>query len=92
MKRFAIVLAAMALMMSTSALAENGATIYKMRCAKCHGKADEGKNGPALKGTKVDIAALITTGGHPKGPHHKAIAGITEGQAKMVAEYVANVK
>ena len=51
-------------MMSGMALAaEDGAAIYKAKCAMCHGAAGEGKMGPALKGTSLsadqiaDVAA-----------------------------------
>ena len=47
MKRFTIVLAALAMMISTAAFAaEDGAALYKAKCAACHGAAAEGK-GPA---------------------------------------------
>ena len=91
MKRFTIVLAALAMMMSTAAFAEDGAALYKTKCAACHGAAGEGKMGPTLKGTKANVADVITKGGL-KGPHAKAIAGVTDDQAKAIATFVGGLK
>jgi cytochrome c6 len=87
MKRFAIVLAALAMMMSTAAFAFDGAADYKAKCAMCHGAAGEGKSGPAIKG-KANVADVITKGGLAKAPHTKAIAGLTEDQAKAIAAFL----
>jgi mono/diheme cytochrome c family protein len=86
MKRFSIILAALAMMMSTAAFAEDGAAIYKTKCAMCHGAAGEGKSGPAIKG-KTNVVDVVTKGGL-KGPHAKAIAGVTEDQAKAIATFL----
>lgn len=85
MKRFAIILAAVA-MMSMSAFAFDGAADYKAKCAMCHGAAGEGKSAPAIKG-KANVADVITKGGL-KGPHAKPIAGLTEDQAKAIAAFL----
>jgi mono/diheme cytochrome c family protein len=90
MKRFMIVLAALAMMMSTVAFAEDGAGLYKAKCAACHGAAGEGKMGPALKG-KTNAADVASKGGL-KGPHAKPIAGITDDQAKAIGDFVATLK
>jgi mono/diheme cytochrome c family protein len=87
MKRFAIVLAALAMMMSTAAFAFDGAADYKAKCAMCHGAAGEGKSAPAIKG-KANVADVITKGGLAKAPHTKAIAGLTEDQAKAIATFL----
>jgi mono/diheme cytochrome c family protein len=86
MKRFTIVLAALAMMMSTAAFAEDGAAIYKTKCAMCHGAAGEGKSGPAIKG-KANVEDVVVKGGL-KGPHAKPIAGVTEDQAKAIAAFL----
>ncbi len=91
MKRFAIVLAALAMMMSTAAFAQDGAALYGKKCAMCHGAAGEGKSAPALKGTKANVADVITKGGL-KGPHAKPVAGVTDDQAKEIATFVAGLK
>jgi len=91
MKRFTIVLAALAMMMSTAALAEDGAALYKTKCAACHGAAGEGKMGPSLKATKANVSDVIGKGGL-KGPHAKPIAGLTDDQVKAIATYVGDLK
>ncbi len=85
MKRIAIVLTALA-MMSMSAFAFDGAADYKAKCAGCHGAAGEGKSGPAIKG-KTNVVDVVTKGGL-KGIHAKAIAGLTEDQAKAIATFL----
>jgi len=88
MKRITIALAALAMMMSTAAFAaEDGAAIYKTKCAMCHGAAGEGKSAPAIKG-KANVADVVTKGGLTKAPHTKAIAGVTDDQAKAIAAFL----
>ena len=79
--------------------AEDGAALYKSKCAGCHGAAGEGKpamKAPALKGIAWDadrIAKHITTGEpDAKGPHKKGIAGLNDDQAKAIADYVKTLK
>jgi cytochrome c6 len=95
MKRFAMAVALLA-MISGVAVAEDGAAIYKTKCAMCHGAAGEGKVGPALKGTKLtdaQVADLLTKGAAgKKAPHGKAVAGLTDDQAKAVATFVKGLK
>jgi mono/diheme cytochrome c family protein len=75
---------------------QEGATIYKSKCAGCHGPNAEGKVGPSLKTTNLsesDIVTLLTKGeGDKKAPHKKAMSGLTEDQAKAVAQYVKSLK
>ncbi len=87
MKRFAIVLSALAMMMSTVALAEPGALIYKRECSRCHGKTGDGKMGPVIRG-KENVVELITKGGLKKTPHAKPIPSVTEEQAKAIAAFL----
>ncbi len=95
MKRFAMAVALLA-MISGVAVAEDGAAVYKAKCAMCHGAAGEGKVGPALKGTKLSdaqIADLLTKGeAGKKAPHSKAVNGLTADQAKAAAEFVKGLK
>ena len=98
MKRSIIVLTVIALLsMSCVAwAAEDGAAIYKSKCAACHGADGAGKVGPAVKGTALtdaQIADLLTKGAAgKKAPHGKAVAGLTDDQAKAVATYVKSLK
>jgi mono/diheme cytochrome c family protein len=82
-------------MPAASWAADDGAALYKSKCAGCHGAGGEGKpavKAPALKGTALDadkIAQHITKG-EPKSkpPHKKGISGVSEEQAKAIAEFV----
>jgi len=98
MKRSIIVLTVIALL-SMSCLAwaaEDGAAIYKAKCAACHGPDGAGKSGPALKGTSLSdaqVADLLQKGvTGKKAPHGKAVAGLTADQAAAVASYVKSLK
>lgn len=80
---------------SASQAADNGAALYKKRCAGCHGANGEGKlamKAPALKGTSIeaDQIAQHLMKGEPtsKPPHNKAMSGLNEAQAKAIADYV----
>jgi mono/diheme cytochrome c family protein len=96
MKRFLAVAVVMAFAGSLSWAADDGAAIYKTKCAACHGAAGEGKMGPALKGTDKsadEIVAVVTKGAEgKKAPHGKPMSGLTAEQAKAVADYVKTLK
>ena len=76
--------------------ADDGAALYKSKnCAACHGEKGEGKAAmkmPAVKGiemTAEQIVAYLTKGeADKKAPHNKPVNGITEEQAKALADYV----
>lgn len=88
------VLAVLLLAMGT-AWAKDGASIYKSKCAGCHGAQGEGKVGPKLAGTSLsedDIVKVLTTGGLPKAPHNKPYKGANGNNAKQVASYVKSLK
>jgi len=79
--------------------ANDGAALYKAKCAGCHGASGEGKpamKAPALKGTALDVDKITQhiTKGEPesKAPHKKGIAGVTEEQARSIAEFVKTLK
>ena len=98
MKRSIIVMTVIALL-SLSCIAfaaEDGAAIYKSKCAACHGADGAGKVGPAVKGsalTEAQMADLLTKGAAgKKAPHGKAVAGLTPEQATAVATYVKSLK
>ena len=89
----AIAVALMVMVPSLSWAAEDGAAIYKAKCAACHGADGAGKVGPALKGTKADVEGLVANGAAgKKAPHSKAVAGVSAEQAKAVAEFVKGLK
>ena len=84
---------------SASWAADDGAVLYKTKCAGCHGAKGEGKpamKAPALKGTQLEVNQVvehITKGeSGSKAPHNKGIAGLNDGQAKAIAEYIKTLK
>ena len=81
--------------LGTSWAADDGASLYKSKCAGCHGAGGEGKPAmkvPALKGTSLDAAQIVDhlTKGEAtsKPPHNKGISGLTAEKAKAIADYV----
>ena len=99
-RTFVASLAAMLLVASlTSGAADDGAALYKKKCAGCHGANGEGKpaiKAPALKGTSLEvnqIAEHVSKGeSESKAPHNKGIPGLNDEQAKAVAEWVKSLK
>jgi mono/diheme cytochrome c family protein len=82
-----------------SRAADDGTALYKTKCSGCHGATGEGKpavKAPALKGTDWDVDKIvhhITKGeAESKPPHKKGISGVTESQAKAIAEFVKTLK
>ena len=79
--------------------ADDGAALYKKKCAGCHGANGEGKpamKAPALKGTSMDADQLtqhLTKGeATSKPPHNKGMSGLTDAQAKAIADYVKTLQ
>jgi mono/diheme cytochrome c family protein len=78
--------------------ADEGATIYKAKCAMCHGADLAGKpaaKAPSLvsddakKLSDADLADMITNGGKDKKPLHAfGNKGVTPDQVKMVVAYI----
>ena len=76
---------------------EDGAVLYKSKCAACHGVSGEGKSAmkaPALRGTTLTLTADQVTERTMKGiadakaPHNKGITGVSDAQAKAISEFV----
>lgn len=94
-----LVAASMAFLPTPSRGADEGASLYKTKCAGCHGANGEGKpavKAPALKGTAKtaeEIAQHITKGeAASRAPHNKGISGLSDEQAKSVAEFIKTLK
>jgi mono/diheme cytochrome c family protein len=86
---------AVLLLTISAAWAKDGASIYKSKCAGCHGAQGEGKVGPKLAGTSLsedDIVKVLTSGGLSKAPHTKPYKGANATNAKQVAAYVKSLK
>ena len=71
--------------------AEDGAALYKSKCAACHGADAAGKpamKAPAVKG--LDEAAVKKG---LEGPKHAALKkGLTDDQVKAIAAYLQSLK
>ena len=101
MKRFMIVLAALGMMMSTAAFAEDGAALYKAKCAGCHGATGTPSAGMAkalgIKAAsdpdiqKLTVAQISATVKDGKGKM-KPIAGLTDEQIKEVSAFYKGLK
>lgn len=95
MKRYIIILAAFTVL-SSLAWAQDGAALYKTKCAGCHGPMGEGKVGPSLQATALtqsQIAALLTSGAAgKKAPHNKGLASLTPDQVTSISTYVVSLK
>ena len=93
--RTAIFSLALLLLLSMTLWASTGASLYKSKCAGCHGANGEGKPAtktPALKGISLDasqIADKVTKGAPAsKAPHNKPMHGIKRDQATAIGDYV----
>ena len=95
---------AVPLLYASLASAQEGETIYKSKCAACHGPTAEGKIGPSLKTTKLsedDVVLLLGKGDElllgkgdeaRKMPHKKPMSSLTDDQIKAVAHYIKGLK
>ena len=92
MKRFIAGVAVFAFMTGMAFAAEDGAAIYKAKCAMCHGADGAGKSGPALKGVSAATVNDVLSKGGKKAPHTKGMAALTPDQVTAVAAYVATLK
>ena len=95
--RYAITVLALLAAISITASAQDGAAIYKSKCANCHGTEGQGKGKtfPKVAGTtktETEIVALLMKGGEKKAPHIKPIAAMNADQAKAVAAYLTSLK
>lgn len=82
--------------------ADDGATIYKTKCAACHGVDLGGKpaakipslvSGDAKKAPDADLTEMIASGGKDKKASHAfANKGVTPDQIKMIATYLRDAQ
>ena len=93
--RVSFLVASLVVLPTLSWGAEDGAALYKSKCAVCHGASGEGKpamKAPALRGTPltaVQITKRTMKGiATSKAPHDKGISGINDAQAKAISEFV----
>lgn len=95
------ILTTVALLMAAPVLLwseETGASVYDSNCSMCHGAKGEGNAdipAPAVAGTTMtaeQLVAYIMKGDKTKTIHADPVAGVTEEQAKAVAEHVKILK
>ena len=98
-KSLASFVAVLLIASAASWAADDGAVLYKKKCAGCHGTSGEGKlamKAPALKGTAKDASQIVehVTKGEPasKAPHNKGISGLDDEQARTIAEFVKTLQ
>ena len=95
MKKIMLLMALVAAF-SMTAFAEDGAALYKAKCAMCHGPTGAGtKMAPKLAGTTksaAQIAAVLAKGGLAKAPHSKPLASVTGDQGTAIAAFVKSLK
>jgi len=82
--------------------AEDGASLYKAKCAACHGPNGEGKpaiKAPALVSDEVkkmsdaDVTDAIANGGkNKKATHAFASKGVTADQIKLLVAHIRSLK
>jgi mono/diheme cytochrome c family protein len=79
--------------------ADDGAALYKKKCAGCHGANGEGKpaiKAPAVKGSQLEVNQIVehVTKGEPnsKAPHNKGISGLTGEHAQAIAEWIKTLR
>ena len=89
------VLASITTLAWMQAPAQDGAALYKSKCAMCHGDQGQGKpamNAPKIVGTTKNVVDVLTKGGEAKAPHNKAMSTVTADQATAMAAYVKTLK
>jgi mono/diheme cytochrome c family protein len=97
-----IALALFLMLPNLSWAADDGASIYKAKCAMCHGADLAGKpaakipslvGDDAKKASDADLTDMIANGGKDKKAMHAfANKGVTPGQIKMVIAYVRDAQ
>jgi len=100
-----IVMIALALFLiwpNLSWAADDGATVYKTKCAACHGADLAGKpaakipslvSDDAKKASDNDLTDMIANGGKDKKAMHAfANKGVTPDQVKMVIAYIRDAQ
>jgi mono/diheme cytochrome c family protein len=69
-------------------------TLFKTKCAMCHGDQGQGKPpmAPKIAGTTKSVADVLTKGGEPKAPHIKPMSTLTPDQVAALAAFVKTLK
>jgi mono/diheme cytochrome c family protein len=89
-----VLLASVSMLAWMQVSAQDGPTLYKTKCATCHGDQGQGKPGgaPKLAGTTKDVTAVLTKGGEAKQPHVNPMSTLTPAQVTALAAFVKTLK
>lgn len=97
-----IALALFLILPNLSWAADDGSTVYKAKCAACHGTDLAGKpaakipslvSDDAKKASDADLTDMIANGGKDKKAMHAfANKGVTPDQVKMVIAYIRDAQ
>jgi cytochrome c553 len=88
-----VVLATITTLAWMQAPAQDGATLFKTKCAMCHGDQGQGKPpmAPKIAGS-AKVSDVLTKGGEAKAPHIKPMSALTADQVTALAAYVKTLK
>ncbi len=87
------VVASITLLAGIPALAQDGASLYKSKCAMCHGDQGQGKPQRRAEDRWVGQGRdVLTKGGEAKAPHIKPLSTVTADQVTSIAAYVKTLK
>ncbi len=88
-----VLLASVSMLAWVQAPAQDGGTLFKSKCAMCHGDQGQGKPpmAPKIAGS-TKVADVLSKGGEPKTPHTKPMSALTPAQVSGLAAYVKTLK
>jgi mono/diheme cytochrome c family protein len=91
--RIATAVATLSMMAWLQAPAQDGAALFKTKCAMCHGDQGQGKppTAPKIAGS-AKVEEVLTKGGEPKAPHIKPMTTVTADQVAAIAAFVKALK
>ena len=89
-----LLLASISMLAWLQAPAQDGAALFKTKCAMCHGDQGQGKPpmAPKIAGTTKSVADVLTKGGEPKAPHTKPMSTLTPDQVTSLVAFVKTLK
>jgi cytochrome c553 len=88
-----VLVVSISMLSSLPVLAQDGAALFKTKCAMCHGDQGQGKSpmAPKIAGS-AKVEAVLTKGGEAKAPHIKPMSALTADQVSSLAAFVKGLK
>ena len=88
-----IAVASITMLASLPVVAQDGGSLFKTKCAMCHGDQGQGKPpmAPKIAGS-AKVSDVLTKGGEVKAPHIKPMATLTADQIASLASFVKTLK